>query len=123
MKQAVFTVLLALCLVMTPAFTSAQDQSALSNSLSYLFDVSQVAWVVYDQNRAYLGFATVSPDVEQIVRTAASIGSKAYGGEVQVWGVGFQYGGWRPGTGLPYICTTVADRGEVTSSSCPGLQQ
>ena len=122
MKQAMFTVFLALSLLITPAFTSAQDQSALSNSLSYLFDLSQVAWVVYDQNRVYLGFASASPDVEQIVRAAASIGSKAYGGEVQVWGVGFQYGGWRPGGGLPYICTTVADRGEVTSSSCPGLQ-
>jgi len=122
MKHSLFTVLLAVCLLITPAFTSAQDQSALSNSLSYLFDISQVAWVVCDQNRAYLGFATVSPDVEHIVRTAASIGSKAYGGEVQVWGVGFQFGGWRPGGGLPYICTTVADRGEVTSSNCPGLQ-
>ena len=123
MKQAVLTVLLALCLVMTPAFTSAQDQSALSNSLSYLFDISQVAWVVYDQNRVYLGFTTVSPDVEQIVRTAASIGSKAYGAEVQVWGVGFQYGGWRPGAGLPYICTAVANGGETTGSNCPGLQE
>jgi len=122
MKQGVFTVLLAVYLAMTPAFTSAQDQSALSNSLSYLFDISQIAWVVYDQNRVYLGFATATSGVEQIVRTAASIGSKAYGGEVQVWGVGFQYGGWRPGEGLPYICTTVADRGEVTGSNCPGLQ-
>ncbi|HVO84474.1 MAG TPA: hypothetical protein VMU60_08620 [Syntrophobacteria bacterium] len=123
MKQAVFTVLVVLYLVMTPAFTLAQDQSALSNSLSYLFDISQVAWVVYDRNQAYLGFTALSSDVEQIVRTAASIGSKACGGEVQVWGVGFQYGGWRPGAGLPCICTTVADRGEVTSSSCPGLQE
>jgi hypothetical protein len=122
MKQSVFKVLLAVCLVITPAFTSAQDQSALSNSLSYLFDISQVAWVVYDQNRVYLGFTTVSPDVEQIVRTAASIGSKAYGGAVQVWGVGFQYGGWRPGEGLPYICTAVANGGEVTSGNCPELQ-
>ena len=122
MNRALFTIGLTVCLVTAPAFISAQDQSALSNSLSYLFDLSQVAWVVYDQNRVYLGFTTVSPDVEQIVRTAASIGSKAYGAEVQVWGVGFQYGGWRPGGGLPYICTTAADRGEVTSSNCPGLQ-
>jgi len=119
MKHGVFTVLLAFYVVITPAFTTAQDQSALSNSLSYLFETSQVAWVEYDQNRVYLGFTTAGSDVEQIVRTAASIGSKAYGGEVQVWGVRFQYGGWRPGEGLPYICTTLADRGEVTSSSCP----
>jgi hypothetical protein len=122
MKQAVFTVILAVYLVLMPAFTPAQDQSALSNSLSYLFDISQVAWVVYDQNRVYLGFASVSPDVEQIVRTAASVGSKAYGADVQVWGVGFQCGGWRPGEGLPYFCTAVANDGEVMSSNCPGLQ-
>ena len=123
MNRALFTIGLTVCLVTAPAFISAQDQSALSNSLSYLFDLSQVAWVVYDQNRVYLGFTTVSPDVEQIVRTAASIGSKAYGGEVQVWGVGFQYGGWRPGAGLPYICTAVANGGETTGSNCPGLQE
>jgi hypothetical protein len=122
MKRAVFTVFLAGCLALNPAWISAQDRSALSNSLSYLFELSQVAWVVYDENRVYLGFTDVSPDVEQIVRAAASIGSKAYGAEVQVWGVGFQYGGWRPGGGLPYICTTVADRGEATSGNCPGLQ-
>jgi hypothetical protein len=122
MKQAVFAVLLALYLAMTPTFVSAQGRSALSNSLSYLFDIAQVAWVVYDQNRVYLGFTTTSPDVERIVRAAASIGSKGYEGEVQVWGVDFQYGGWRPGGGLPYICTAVANGGEVINSNCPGLQ-
>jgi hypothetical protein len=122
MEKAVFMVLVAVYLVTTPASTSAQDQSALSNSLSYLFDIPQVAWVVYDRNRAYLGITTVSPDVEQMVRSAASIGSKGCGGEVQVWGVDAQYGGWRPESGLPYICTAIASGGEVISGNCPGLK-
>jgi hypothetical protein len=120
MKQALLIMGLVVCLFITPAWSSAKDQSALASSLAYLFDLPQVAWVEYDQNRVYLGFTTVGPDVLQIVRTAAINGSKAYGAQVQVWGVRVEYGGWRPGD-LPYICTAIGDRGEVTSSNCPGL--
>jgi hypothetical protein len=120
MKRAFLAIGLAVGLIAAPAWISAQDQSALASSLSYLFDLPQVAWVEYDQNRVYVGFTTVNSDVLQVVRTAAINGSKAYGAPVQVWGVRIEYGGWTPGD-LPYICTAVGARGEVTSSNCPGL--
>jgi len=96
--------------------TSGSDnEQVLRKELAYLSDVNEVAWVEFDDNDVYIGFAARPSDLGAVVNAAAVNGNRAIDFGVHVWAVSADRRGWRPGSG-PYYCEATARYGKLENA-------
>jgi len=85
-----------------PASTSVTRSQVLHKELSYLTDISEVAWIEIERNDVYVGFNTLPNDWEMIIKGAAVRGNHAINFGCHVWAVSADKKGWRPGDSSCY---------------------
>ncbi len=92
--------------------SSGSRQSQVTNALSYLNNIDEVAWIEVDDNNVYVGFEPIPSDMDAIIRAAALNGNRAADFGVHVWAVKATQRNWRPGQGS-YLAEHSARHGKI----------
>jgi len=101
----------------TPA--PSQQADPVKEALSYLGNVSEVAWYEIDKNNVYIGFTSRPTDLGLVVGAAAFNGNKARDFGFHAWAVDAKTAqkGWRPGQ-PGYICSATCRHGKGEKNNC-----
>lgn len=65
----------------------AEPDSRLTESMSYLNGIDEIAWFSLHGNNVYIGFRTVPDDVDGIVKGAALKGHRTIGSGFHAWAI------------------------------------
>ena len=98
MKKTLITILFV-CLILVISCsdkkTKQEKEVGLRNALSYLSNVSSVAWYEIDGNDIYVGFWFLSDDWRMIIKGVALKGSNALNSRCQVFAMDADKEAWR----------------------------
>ena len=85
-----------------PATQARSRAQLVRAALSYLDEVSEVAWYDVAENDVYVGFAPLPLDWEGVIRGVALRCNRAIDFGCHVWALAADQRGWRPGSGSYY---------------------
>jgi len=87
-------------------------ESKIKKELTYLNDITEIAWYEVDDNDVFIGFSPIPNDWKTILKGAALRANKKINFGVHVWALNSNQKGWRPGDGR-YIGEVTARYGKI----------